>query len=148
VPFPPPQDARWFDLCPRGLSNRLVTLGGGGVGRVDSVRSHFSSSLPLCGRATQSVAILAWHMSSEVTEKLVDLPIPSELDARGLLKLLAWDVHRSALPGCPMVRFVSSRPIERSGHPRGGGGGGGGGWTQSVAILAQACHFAGGPLSP
>jgi len=30
VPFPPPQDARWFDLCPRGLSNRLVTLGGMG----------------------------------------------------------------------------------------------------------------------
>ena len=35
-----------------GLSNRLVTLGGMGQGstalkRVDSVRNHFSSSLPL-----------------------------------------------------------------------------------------------------
>ena len=29
-PSLPPQDARWFDLCPRGLSNRLVTLGGMG----------------------------------------------------------------------------------------------------------------------
>ena len=48
----------------------------------------------LCGVVFQD---RSWHMSSEVTEKLVDLPIPSELDARGLLKLLAWDVHRSAL---------------------------------------------------
>ena len=28
----PPRDTRWLDLCPRGLSNLLVTLGGAGGG--------------------------------------------------------------------------------------------------------------------
>jgi len=72
-PFPP-RDARWFDLCPRGLSNHLVTLGGvGGAPSVDTLAKWWRVS---AGSADASRPLEMKQNLAKPTRRLERPPAP------------------------------------------------------------------------